>query len=124
LASILPEFLQQHLNQENFILKIDCQDPRLAQFLALLSESPSEKIEKLAKNSGLSSRTLARLIAQELATTPKAIQQKIRLEQAIELLRSGESVTNVAYEIGYQSLGAFIDAFKHHTGKLPSDFLA
>lgn len=39
------------------------------------------------------------------------------------LKTSGNSVTDVAYEVGYQSLSQFIATFRKITGRLPSEYL-
>ena len=41
---------------------------------------------------------------------------------AMEQLSHGESVTEVAFEVGFESLSAFSKAFKAFPGDLPSQF--
>jgi AraC-like DNA-binding protein len=52
---------------------------------------------------------------------------KLRIEEAIQLLKSGEADTktleSVGKACGYKSRSNFIQAFKSHTGESPSNFL-
>lgn len=99
-------------------------DRRLNKFVQLLHERLNEKISvnQLAIESGLSSRSLNRLMLQELGLTPKQFLVAARIEKALELLRKpGASVTDVAYSVGYNSLSQFISAFRAQTGQLPSE---
>ena len=50
--------------------------------------------------------------------------QQLRLLHALKLLASGESVTAVAFEVGYDSTSAFIAAFKTVLGKTPARYYA
>jgi AraC-like DNA-binding protein len=54
--------------------------------------------------------------------TPKQAITFHRIEKAKELLQKNQSVTDVAYEVGYSSLSQFITTFRSLTGKLPSEF--
>lgn len=79
-------------------------------------------IDEMAKQSGLSSRNLNRLMLQEIGLTPKQLLITVRIEKAQELLQKpGASVTDVALSVGYNSLSQFIAAFRSQTGQLPSE---
>ncbi len=81
-------------------------------------------MEDIAKKSGLSNRNLNRLFLIEVGITPKNLQTQFRVQKAEELLRTGTfAVTDVALEVGYESLSQFIDVFRRTTGKLPSEYL-
>jgi AraC-like DNA-binding protein len=54
--------------------------------------------------------------------TPKQVVTFHRIEKAKELLLQKQSVTDVAYEVGYASISQFISTFRSLTGKLPSEF--
>lgn len=54
-------------------------------------------------------------------TSPKAFVTEARMEQAIELLRTTDlPIAHVAQSVGYSKPGAFAEAFRRHTGVLPS----
>jgi transcriptional regulator GlxA family with amidase domain len=94
--------------------------------LALLEENfhRSFSIEEIARKSGLSTRSFNRLFLTELAVTPKQAMTLYRVERAKQLLRQGKgSVTDIAFEVGYQSVSQFIATFRRHTGQLPSSLL-
>ena len=81
-------------------------------------------MEELAKGAGMSVRNLNRLFLVDLGMTPKQVITLYRIERAKTLLKtSGNSVTDVAYEVGYQSLSQFITTFRKITGRLPSEYL-
>jgi AraC-like DNA-binding protein len=46
----------------------------------------------------------------------------MRLIHALRLLASGESVTTVALEVGYDSPSAFVSAFRTTFGKTPGRY--
>jgi AraC-like DNA-binding protein len=51
--------------------------------------------------------------------------RRLRIEHACEALDSGRmNVTEVALEVGYQSLSHFAKAFRDETGRSPSEWLA
>lgn len=104
-------------------LEAKAKDPRLKKAMAYLAENAAETLsmDKLAKESGLSLRTLNRLFTVELGLSPKQILTRHRISRARDLLLSGSSVTEAAYAVGYQSLTPFIRAFRDLTGQLPSE---
>ena len=48
--------------------------------------------------------------------------QQLRLLAALELLGAGESVTAVAFSVGYDDVSSFIAAFKAAMGVTPSRY--
>jgi len=50
--------------------------------------------------------------------------QQVRMLHALRLLAAGESVTTVAFEVGYDSTSAFISAFKTALGTTPGRYYA
>lgn len=102
------------------------EDPRVRTAFDSVSNSFHESLsmEALAKKAGLSTRNLNRLFLTELGMTPKNLQALFRSHKAAELLQTGNfSVTDVALEVGYESLSQFIEVFRRTTGKLPSSLL-
>lgn len=99
-------------------------DPRLATALRFIESHFAEpiKVEDISRSSGLGSRNLSRLFAKELGMSPKQIIMHLRIKKAVELLDTQQlSVTETAYQVGYNSLSQFIHAFRTVTGQLPSD---
>jgi len=63
--------------------------------------------------------TLRRWFKKHHGMTFQAYLRAIRLNQAIGLIKHASPVTNVAFDIGYESLSGFGDAFKKLTGVSP-----
>ena len=81
-------------------------------------------IEGAAKLLGLASRTLQRQLAEENLTY-RDIVQKMRMERAVDLLReSFETITSIAYSLGYSDVASFTRAFRQWTGLPPSHYRA
>ena len=80
-------------------------------------------LESAIKATGYSRRTIERLILSETQLSLGVWLRKRRLLHAMELLLSGDSVTNVAFELGYNEASAFVAAFKREFGKPPSTYL-
>ncbi len=68
---------------------------------------------------GISTRTLARRLAEEGATFSE-LAQLVRFETAQRFLRTDKSLAEIATALGYSDATAFIRAFKHFTGKTPA----
>ena len=89
---------------------------------AQLAEAPS--FETIARETGLSSRALARKFEAELGLTWRQAQRRMRMVKAMELLADQPDlpVTEVALEVGYNSLSAFNAAFREQTDLTPTGF--
>ena len=100
-------------------------EPRLRQLCKRLQNHPDSR-ESLADWSqalGVSERTLSRLFLRETGLTFRAWRQRLRLLSALPALERGERVTDVALGCGYESLSAFIAAFREQFGATPGEFL-
>ena len=68
---------------------------------------------------------LYRGLRDELETTPSRFIRSVRVECAARLLREGaDSVTEVAYSVGFESLSYFSRSFRERFGASPSAHLA
>ena len=57
----------------------------------------------------------------ELSLTPKQVQTALRINRAQTLLiRGDKNVTEVAFEVGFNSLSSFIKNYRQIIGHLPS----
>lgn len=86
-------------------------------------------IELAAEAAGTSVRTLRRYFHDEVGMSWRRFLQELRMTRAIELLTLKRlSVTQTAFEVGFNSVAAFTLAFSSFTGKTPSayarDFLS
>ncbi len=48
--------------------------------------------------------------------------QQRRLHRAIELLTTGQSITSIALDVGYENTSAFIAMFKRCLGSTPTNY--
>ena len=76
----------------------------------------------LARTAGASLRTLQRRFPAETGLTLEAWRQKARLIHGAARLIEGSSVTEAALGSGYDSVSAFIAAFKAGYGVTPARF--
>lgn len=87
----------------------------LARMEAMVEEPESRA--QLARVAGVSLRQLERLFATHVGESVNARYRRIRLEQAMQLLRkTGLSVTSVAMGCGFKSSSHFARAFRAHFG--------
>jgi AraC-like DNA-binding protein len=74
----------------------------------------------ISKQACLSRYHFLRLFRAAFETTPHQYLMRRRIEKAKELLRSGtSSVTEVCFEVGFQSLGSFSALFRRCVGDAP-----
>ena len=75
--------------------------------------------DALAREGGLSTRTLERLFHAETGMRFGQWRQKARLLESVRVLAAGGSVTDASLEAGYSSVSAYIAAFKQTFGYTP-----
>jgi len=99
----------------------------VARALALTEELSGGKprFDEIARNTGQSSRALARRFSDEMGMTWSEVLRRIRIIRAVEALAgSHASVTEIALGVGYNSLSAFNAAFRDLMGKNPTEYRA
>ena len=80
--------------------------------------------ERLARAAGMSTATFFRHFRAKFGTTPAKFVNQARIQKARALLVvDGASVTEVAFEVGFQSVGHFVRVFKKSTGETPGDYV-
>jgi AraC-like DNA-binding protein len=99
-------------------------DARAKRIVAMLQEEPSDtrSLVELSKLAGASKRTLERIFKIETGLGFGKWRQQLRLGHALRLLAAGEPVTTVALDVGYDSISAFISAFRLTFGKTPGQY--
>ena len=96
------------------------------QALTLLEGRIDESLDlaRLARDVGCAPPYLSRLVKQETGKTLLLHLRALRVEKAAEMLSGHDlNVTEVALEVGYQSLSHFSKAFAQEKGITPSQFL-
>jgi transcriptional regulator GlxA family with amidase domain len=95
------------------------------QFWLRTNLSSEVTISELARQFGLSQRSLTRRF--KAATGVRATQywQQLRIESAKDLLAASNlSIQEIAYQVGYQDQGHFTRLFKQHIAQTPKDYRA
>ena len=100
------------------------QDARLREVCQGLEDANLRQLGlgEWAARLGVSEKTLSRLFLRETGLSFRAWRQRQRLLDALAPLERGERVTDVALACGYDSLSAFIAAFRQQFGVTPGEF--
>lgn len=96
-------------------------DPRARRLAERLLREPGDArpLAEVVAGVGASPRTIERLFRDETGLSVGRWRQQLRLTHALRLLALGEPVTSVALEVGYDSLSAFVSAFRRTFGSTP-----
>ncbi|MEM6265670.1 MAG: helix-turn-helix domain-containing protein [Bacteroidota bacterium] len=83
------------------------------------------RIPDLAERFTTSESSLLRRVKRLTGLTPAQFLRQIRLQYAMTYLQEGtyDSIREVAYKVGYQSIDGFSRKFKQQFHKLPSELL-
>jgi AraC-like DNA-binding protein len=100
-------------------------DKRLLPIIETLNQQPANKltIEEWAHRVGASSRTLNRLFNKNYGMGFSRWKQKLRVLKSLELLVVDVPLTDIAFQLGYESTSAFITGFKKQLGCSPKKYL-
>lgn len=100
-------------------------DARLRAITESLIAAPGDNrdLAQWGRRAGASARTLARLFRRETGMTFAGWRRRLRLLAAVSRLGGGESVTTVAYDLGYRSPSAFVAMFRRSLGTSPGRYL-
>lgn len=96
-------------------------DPRARRIADWVASDPGEpnSLQGLSKRAAVGRRTVERLFIAETKLSFRDWRQQIRLLKSLELLAAGKNVTVVAMDVGYESVSAFIAAFRRAFGTTP-----
>ena len=99
-------------------------DPRLGQLCRALLDAPGDQrpLEAWAETINASARTLARHFQSETGLSFGAWRQQARVLEAMGRLANGAPVTQVALDLGYESVSAFSAMFRRASGASPREF--
>jgi AraC-like DNA-binding protein len=81
-------------------------------------------IEEWGARVGASNRTLIRLFQRETGMSFGRWRQQLHIGLALQRLASGQSVTNIAFDLGYESTSAFIAMFRRMLGTTPARYFS
>jgi AraC-like DNA-binding protein len=88
----------------------------------LLESDGAAPVGALAHELGWSRRHLAARFREEVGMTPKALARLLRFERAVERLRAGADLADVALDSGYYDQAHFNRDFRAFAGATPTEF--
>jgi AraC-like DNA-binding protein len=99
-------------------------DERAMRVIEALLKDPgdSRDLEQWGIVAGASGRTLSRLFVAETGLTFAVWRKRLQLQEAIKRLDAGQQVTRIAFDLGYQSMSAFIEMFRKEMGASPGHY--
>lgn len=124
LLETLSQLIQNHAREKPQDLPAGYSETSLGLVCDYLKCHISENVslEELARIGYLSAFHLARLFTREIGVPPHVYQVQLRLNKALELLRSGKPVSSVALETGFFDQSHFTRAFKKKFGITPGQY--
>jgi len=101
-------------------------DPRIARLALQLQTKPADQatLETWAKQLGFSERNLIRVIRTETGMTFRELRRLTRIMVSLDKLAAGKSVTETAFDVGFETPSAYIHAFRLLIGKTPRQFMS
>lgn len=99
---------------------------RLVRVCTAILRDPAQNdaLDDWAELAGMGRRTFTRTFRRETSMSFASWRQNVRLMEALSRLASGQSVTLVAFDVGYSSPSAFTAMFRRTFGVAPTRFLS
>ena len=92
----------------------------IAEALALLQQHPGSKVtDAMLAANGISPATVRRWFKKQYGVTFQAYQRQLKINEAYQSIKQGETATDAAYNHGYASLSGFGYAYKKLVGRSP-----
>ncbi len=126
LSELVVRLLQSQSKRMLIESKANVPDTGLDAAARHIMDNPESRAdpEQLAQIAGMSSATFFRHFRAKYGTTPSRFANQARIHRARDLLATNQAtVTEVAFEVGFQSVGHFVRVFKQVTGETPGDYL-
>lgn len=124
-AKNLVVFSHRPGNQSQFSDVLAAQTPGESDFSGLISWLSTQvarrvSVSEMASKAKMTERTFHRKFSSVLGVSPARFLEDLRLDHAKHLLEDGQSVKQVSYAIGFDSVSGFRTAFKTKYGVSPS----
>jgi len=99
-------------------------DALLGPVLRALEANPGDNrsLAELASSVHTTERTLLRRCQRELGMSLAEWRQRLRVVRAMPRLEAGDTVENIAHDMGYSTASAFIAMFRRLTGMTPDGY--
>ena len=124
----LREYFEKELRIKPSKLAVNALDQQfLKQVIDVIEEYMSDvdfAVEKLAQATAMSSRTLNRKLQALTGHSSTQFLRSLRLKRAAQLLSwRSDSITQVAYQVGYNNPSYFSECFRRQFGLSPSEYV-
>ena len=111
----------------DFLLTYCSNDPEANSLIAALdwinsTLSKPLDIDRLCRHAGMSRSRLYVEFKQKLACSPVELQQQLRLKRAAERIISGEAITAISYDLGFNDPSHFCHRFKNFFGCTATEY--
>ncbi|WP_435768302.1 helix-turn-helix domain-containing protein [Nocardioides sp. SYSU DS0651] len=93
---------------------------RLRELLDAVLDEDNRTLEQMADDAYASPYHFTRVLSRDAREAPVAMRRRVMLERAAWQIRNGSSVTDAAWEAGYESVEGFSRAFTRAFGRPPS----
>lgn len=93
---------------------------RLRELLDAVLDEDNRTLEQMADGAYASPYHFSRMLSRDTGEAPVAMRRRVMLERAAWRLRQGSTVTDAAWEAGYESVEGFSRAFTRAYGHPPS----
>ena len=127
LLSTIHRTLPHVIKRQKYQLRLPTSDhPVIQKIVEAIHRQYQDPIttQSISEEVGLSVRTLSRYLRSELHVSFVQYVRTYRIIMAInKMVKADDSITNIAYSVGYESLTAFSNSFYKETGQRPSLFL-
>ncbi len=99
-------------------------DPRLIRIAQALADDPADnrRLDAWAAVASMPTRTLTRRFPVETGFSFTEWRQRARLMRALEMLAADVPVTTIAFDLGYETVSAFIALFRRTFGVTPGRY--
>ena len=113
----LDQLLKEHYLPEYYYVQV-------RQSKSFMEKYFSEKIEleKIASTAFMSRFHYIRIFKRVYGLSPRQYLRDLRINKGKELLKQGLSISEVCFDVGYESLPTFCNAFKKATGYSPGEY--
>jgi AraC-like DNA-binding protein len=89
----------------------------------LIQPTAAVSLDRIAAHAGMSRRSFARHFREQTGLSFTQWKRAVIAERALELVASGQKVSSVAFDVGYESVSAFIAMFRRQYGGSPRRYL-
>ncbi len=108
-----------------FPLMIPMPQDERARSLALqvINDPNFEKsLREVCDGCGASLRTMQRIFAKEIGMPLSRWRNQVKMVHAVQLLASGKTITQIALDLGFESVSAFVFSFRQYFGVSPGQY--